>query len=232
MDGEGPVVPSLDAAGGDEPAGAPYGARHQGLAVAADDEDAVGARRRVLALTRRGSCGPRTRCRILGLAACDRPYRTGVRACGGRPPGAVPGAVIRRRMQRPELAVRRHPRYPGVRFMDRCHCCCSLTVGSAGWTCLGSAPKVKLRHYRGDRERGAWDRGSGLVVWSHAGRVEPSRPFLPAPAAGGPAVQVPLVSVAVRPDHRVLLPGVASLTRPVRSPAPVAVPACTGSRTA
>ena len=74
-------------------------------------------------------------------------------------PGSGPAAVVRREwfpapsfaagMQRPELAVRRHPRYPGVRFMDRCHCCCSLTVGSAGWTCLGSAPKVKLRHYPG-----------------------------------------------------------------------------------
>ena len=30
----------------------------------------------------------------------------------------------------------------GVRFMDRCHCCCSLTVGSAGWTCLGLTRKV------------------------------------------------------------------------------------------
>ena len=128
VDGEWPVVPFPDAAGVDELAGSAYGARHQGLAVAADDEDAVGASRGVLALTRRGSCRPRTRCRVLGLAACDRPYRTGVRACGGRPPGAVPGAVIRRRMQRPELAVRCQSRYPGVRFMDRCHCCCSLTL--------------------------------------------------------------------------------------------------------
>lgn len=127
VDGEGPVVAPSDAAGVDELAGPAHGARHQGDAVAADDEDAVGASRRVLALTRRGSCGPRTRFRVLGLAACDRPYRTGVRACGGRPPRAVPGVVICRRMQRPELALRRHPRYPGVRFMDRCHCCCSLT---------------------------------------------------------------------------------------------------------
>ena len=47
---------------------------------------------------------------------------------------AVPG---NRRMQRPELALRRRPRHPGVRFMDRCHCCCSLTwVQPAGCASL------------------------------------------------------------------------------------------------
>ena len=105
VDGERSVVAFLDASGVDELAGSADGAGHERGAVAADDEDAVVARRWVLALTRRGSVGPRTRCRVLGLAACDRPYRAGTRARGGRPPGPVgPGLVIRRAMQGLELA--------------------------------------------------------------------------------------------------------------------------------
>ena len=132
VDCEGSVVSLLDAVGVDEHSGSTHGAGHQGDAVGADDEDAVGALRLPpggglrLALTRLGSFGPRA-LGALGLAACDRPYRAGARAADGRPPGQSPGAVIRLRMQRSELAVRGQPRYPDVRFVDRCHCCCSLT---------------------------------------------------------------------------------------------------------
>jgi len=56
------------------------------------------------------------------------------RARGGRLSGPFgPGVVIRRAMQGPALAVGRHSRHSGVRFMGRCHCYRSLTlVRSAG----------------------------------------------------------------------------------------------------
>ena len=119
------------------------------------------------------STGPSPRVRgsrALGLAACDRPYRAGARAHGGRLSGPVgPGVVIRRAMQRTELALRRHPRYPGVRFLGRCHCYCSLTlVQSAGRGSVRSA--MNLAHYPSLRSvpagffRRAW-RSSGLRRW-------------------------------------------------------------------
>ena len=87
VDGERPVVVLLHAAGVDELACPLHGAGHQRLSVGADDEDAVRCGLAPLALTRLGSFGSRARCRALGLAACDRPYRAGARAHGGRPLG-------------------------------------------------------------------------------------------------------------------------------------------------
>ena len=93
-------------------------ARQHGFAVAADHEDAVGAWSGFPVLTLVGSRGPRTRCRVLGLALCDRPYRTGVRGLGGRLPGRGPSVVIRRAMQGPGPAMWCQSRYSGVRFIE------------------------------------------------------------------------------------------------------------------
>ena len=114
-----------------------------------------------------GLFGPRA-LGALGLAACDRPYRAGARAADGRPPGQSPGAVIRLRMQRSELAVRGQPRYPDVRFVDRCHCCCFLTWGSAGWIGLVDS-EVRRRHYQAFRKEVAEPRtdfvANAVKIW-------------------------------------------------------------------
>ena len=133
LDGERPVEAFGDALGVDETACTPRGARHERLAVGVEYEDSVRPWAWFLviglALTRSRLFRVRPLVGGLGLAACDRSYRARARGHGG----CLSGDIIRRAMQGPGLALGCHPRYSGVRFLDRCHCYCSLTlVQSAG----------------------------------------------------------------------------------------------------
>ena len=128
------------------------GARHQGDAVAADDQAAVGVVRGFcavgLSLTGVAFLGCWRQRRLLGLAVCDRPYRRafGRRRASGSLLRALVRPVISPRMQGLGLALACHCRHPGVRFLRSMPLLLFLDRGSAGWT-WSSLNCLKLDHY-------------------------------------------------------------------------------------